>query len=74
MKSLRTVFASVAVPILILIVFAVSSVVAVPPQGKETLCHFTGNGDSHTITVASNAVPAHLRHGDVPVDEYGECP
>jgi hypothetical protein len=74
MKSLRTVLAAVAIPILILVLFAVSSVVAFPPHGKTTLCHMTGNGRSHQITVSNNAVPAHLRHGDVPVDEYGECP
>jgi len=32
--------------------------------GKVTICHRTGNGESHTITVSRNALPAHLRHGD----------
>ena len=35
-----------------------------------TICHRTGNGGSHTITVSCNAVPAHLRHGDT----LGPCP
>jgi hypothetical protein len=73
MKHLRTVIAAVAVPAIILIVFAVSSVLAFPPQGKTTICHATGNG-FHQITVSNSALPAHMRHGDVAVDEYGECP
>ena len=28
------------------------------------LCHKTGNGKFHAITVAKSAVAAHLRHGD----------
>jgi len=30
-----------------------------------TICHQTGNGGSHTITVNINALQAHLNHGDV---------
>jgi hypothetical protein len=73
MKLLRAVIAAVAIPILILILFAVSTVLATPPQGKTTLCHVTGNGSAHEITVSNSAVPAHLNHGDTPLDEYGEC-
>ncbi len=29
-----------------------------------TICHQTGNGGSHTITVSVNALQAHLNHGD----------
>jgi hypothetical protein len=36
---------------------------------KVTICHRTGNGGSHSITVDSHAVPAHLAHGD----SIGEC-
>ena len=32
--------------------------------GKVPLCHKTGNGKFHAITVAKSAVAAHLRHGD----------
>jgi hypothetical protein len=38
------------------------------------VCHQTGNGSYHVINVSMNAVPAHLRHGDVLPDEYGDCP
>ena len=41
---------------------------------KVTLCHQTGNGSFHQITVSVNAMPAHLRHGDVLTDDYGDCP
>jgi hypothetical protein len=33
---------------------------------KVTLCHRTGNGSFHPITVGVSAVPAHLNHGDFP--------
>lgn len=36
---------------------------------KVTICHRTGNGGSHEITVDSHAVPAHLAHGDA----LGSC-
>jgi hypothetical protein len=36
---------------------------------KVTICHRTGNGSSHPITVSIHAVPAHLAHGDV----IGDC-
>lgn len=42
----------------------------VPCNGRVTICHRTGNGNSHTITVSCNALPAHLRHGDT----VGPCP
>lgn len=32
---------------------------------KVDLCHRTGNGSSHVISVNPNAVAAHLAHGDV---------
>jgi hypothetical protein len=39
---------------------------------KVLICHIPpGNpGNAHTIFVSSNAVPAHLRHGDT----LGPCP
>jgi len=37
--------------------------------GKVTLCHVSGNQKTHTIKIASPAVPAHLEHGDY----EGEC-
>lgn len=33
-------------------------------KDRVTICHQTGNGNSHEITVAESAVPAHLDHGD----------
>lgn len=36
---------------------------------KVTLCHKTGNGSYHAITVALDAEPAHRAHGDARVGE-----
>ena len=41
-----------------------------PCSGWVTICHRTGNGNSHTITVSCAALPAHLAHGDT----LGACP
>jgi hypothetical protein len=42
----------------------------VPCSGRVTICHRTGNGNSHTISISCNALPAHMRHGDT----VGACP
>ena len=42
-------------------------------QDKVTICHLA----SHKyvkISVAEPAVPAHMAHGDLMPDEYGDCP
>ena len=73
MKHLRRLLIAVVVPALILAVFAVSSVMASGPAGKTTICH----NASHKyveITVNDHALPAHMGHGDVLPDEYGDCP
>lgn len=67
-RALITVLLSFAV----VIVFATSAA-AGGHHSKVDICHWTG----HTfveITVSEQAVPAHLRHGDVMPDEYGDCP
>jgi len=46
------------------------SITMTPCSGRVTICHRTGNGNSHTITVSCNALPAHLAHGDT----LGPCP
>jgi hypothetical protein len=60
-------------PALLLIVLATGAIAGGNNQ-KQTVCHITGNGTYHQITISVNAVPAHMRHGDVLVDDYGECP
>jgi hypothetical protein len=43
------------------------------PQEKVDVCHRTGAGFIE-INISGNALPAHMRHGDVTTDEYGDCP
>jgi hypothetical protein len=73
MKHLRHLIVALAVPALILVVFAVSSVVASGPMGKTTICHAAANKFVE-ITVNDHALPAHMGHGDILTDEYGDCP
>lgn len=74
MKHLRHLLIVVVVPALILTVFAVSSAVARGPEGKTTICHNAGGHKFVEITVNDHALPAHMNHGDVLLDEYGDCP
>jgi hypothetical protein len=74
MTRLRHLLVIVVVPALILVVFAVSSAMASGPMGKTTICHNAGGHKFVEITVNDHALPAHMNHGDVPADEYGDCP
>jgi hypothetical protein len=74
MKHLRHLVVAIVVPALILSVFAVSAVFAVGPQGKAAVCHSAGGHKFVEISISNSAVPAHMAHGDVLVDEYGDCP
>ncbi|HEX5396652.1 MAG TPA: hypothetical protein VFX74_06110 [Candidatus Limnocylindria bacterium] len=73
MKNLRGLFAILIVPVLILAIFAVSAVSAAGGAGKSEVCHWA-NHKYVEINISNNAVPAHLRHGDVLADQYGACP
>jgi len=73
MKHLRHLIVAIVVPALILIVFAVSSALASGPLGKTTICHHASHKYVE-ITVNDHALPAHMAHGDVLTDEYGDCP
>src|SRR5262245_15519416 len=73
LRHLRYLVVTIAVPALILSVFAVSAVFAGGPAGKSTICHAAAHKFVQ-ITVSNNAVPAHMAHGDVLPDEYGDCP
>ena len=42
-------------------------------QEKVDICHRAGDKFVE-ISVAMPAVPAHIAHGDVMPDDYGECP
>ena len=73
MKHLRHLLIAVVVPTLILTLFVVGSTLAGGPQGKTDLCHLASHKYVE-INVSTNAVAAHMNHGDVAPDEYGDCP
>jgi hypothetical protein len=73
LRHLRYLAVAIVVPALILSVFAVSAVLAGPPQGKSDVCHSAGHKFVE-INISNSAVPAHMAHGDVLPDEYGDCP
>jgi len=73
MRKVRRLVAAALLPALVVAAARAASVLG-SPQGKQDVCHLTGNGSYHLINVSMNAMPAHLRHGDVLPDEYGACP
>jgi len=72
MQTVRKILVATVVPALLVTLFAVSSVAANGSAGKVELCHWA-NHKFVEITVSMSAEPAHLRHGDVREDEYGDC-
>ena len=73
MAKVRRLLFTALVPGMVLVAATAASAVG-QPQGKVDICHRTGNGSLHVINVSANALPAHLRHGDLLPDEYGDCP
>ncbi|MEX1156450.1 MAG: hypothetical protein WED12_04720 [Chloroflexota bacterium] len=71
MSNARRLLATLVLPAVILLGF-VASAAAGGNAGKVDVCHFSNR--YHMINVSVNALPAHLRHGDVLPDEYGDCP
>jgi hypothetical protein len=71
--TLKRLFLTLVFPTILLVVLATGAI-AGGNNEKVTLCHRTGNGSFHQITVSVHAMPAHLRHGDVMPDDYGDCP
>lgn len=68
----RRLLLSLALPVVILLSLTASAAAA-GHAGKVDICHFA-NHKYIEISVSANAVPAHMRHGDVMPDEYGSCP
>jgi hypothetical protein len=50
-----------------------ASTFAAGGQSRVTICHHAGHRYVQ-ITIAEPALPAHLAHGDLMPDEYGDCP
>jgi hypothetical protein len=73
MRRLKRLLVGSLIPASVLAAASAATVMGAP-QGKVDVCHLTGNGSYHMINVSANALPAHLRHGDVLPDEYGDCP
>lgn len=73
MVKARRMFISALIPAMVLVAATTATAVG-QPQGKVDVCHRTGNGSFHEINISGNALPAHMRHGDVLPDEYGDCP
>lgn len=73
MGNVRRLLAAALLPAMVLVAAGTATVFG-SPQGKVDICHLTGNGSYHIINVSANAMPAHLAHGDVLPDEYGDCP
>jgi hypothetical protein len=70
-KPIRALLA-LLLPAIVTIAFAASTLAA-GPQGKVDICHWA-NHKYVEINVSANAMPAHMGHGDVLPDEYGDCP
>jgi len=71
MHTIRALLLGLAIPVIVLSIFVVT--VFAVPAGKVTLCHFASHKYVE-VTVSANAQPAHLAHGDLMLDEYGDCP
>jgi hypothetical protein len=50
----------------------ISSTAAKSKKGKIDVCHKEGNGTFHTININSNALAAHVAHGDIVPDADGD--
>ncbi len=72
MSKARRLMVALVLPATILLGFAATAA-AGGQSGKVDVCHFA-NQKYVEISVSRNALPAHLRHGDVMPDEYGDCP
>jgi hypothetical protein len=56
---------------LALLILGSASASAAP---KKTICHVTGSGNVHALSVSESAIPAHLRHGDfLPSNFYADA-
>ena len=72
MQTARRFLITILVPALIVSIFAVGSAAAQGSSGKVNLCHFADH-KFVKISISMNAKPAHMSHGDVDPDEYGDC-
>jgi hypothetical protein len=72
MTKARRFLVALVLPVVILVGFTASAL-GVGHAGKVDVCHWANHKFVH-ISISNNALPAHLRLGDVLTDEYGDCP
>jgi hypothetical protein len=73
MTRARRLLISLVLPIIIVVGFAATVAANGGPAGKVDVCHFASHKYVE-INISTHALPAHLAHGDVLTDEYGNCP
>ena len=73
MARARRLLFTALVPAMVLVSVTTATAVG-KPHDQVDVCHRTGNGAFHEINISGNALSAHLAHGDVLPDEYGDCP
>lgn len=59
---------------LLSIVFVLFAPIALAESlDKVEVCHLSDEGEVNTISISENAIDVHMAHGDVYVDEDGDC-
>ena len=74
MSNLKRMAVSGGLALVLVMALAATAAAGGRKDHKVALCHITGNDDYVEISVAMQAQSAHLAHGDVLADEYGDCP
>ena len=69
----RRILIGLLLPMIIVVGFVATAAANGGPAGKVDICHFASHKYVE-INVSVHALPAHLRHGDVLPDQYGNCP
>jgi len=73
MQRMRRIALALSLPIVIAIGLVATASANGGPAGKTDVCHFASHKYVE-ISISTNALPAHMRHGDVMPDAYGSCP
>jgi hypothetical protein len=74
MSNIKRMAVSGGLALVLAVALVATAVAGGRKDHKAAVCHVTGSDDYVEISVAMQAVSAHLGHGDVMADEYGDCP